>query len=100
MVPNFFGRWVPGAAVTLPCTGGQYVRHEPVQFDLVGVSIANQYKVRPFELTSTVPIFVLRVETVLLLEALDTGIELCDCGVVLAPEPALPLLLGDELPHA
>ena len=44
-------------------TGGQNDKHEPVQFDFVGVSIANQYRVWPCEFTTTVPMLVWRVET-------------------------------------
>jgi hypothetical protein len=44
-------------------TGGQYDVQEPVQFDWVGVSIANQYKVSPAALTSTSPLLVLIVLT-------------------------------------
>jgi hypothetical protein len=99
IVPNPFGKVVPAIAVTLPCTGGQYVRHEPVQFDLVGVSIANQYRVRPCELTSTVPMPVWRVETVVP-DPLVAGAEVFACGVVLVPAAAPLLLLGAELPQA
>jgi hypothetical protein len=42
IVPNVPGREAPDAAVTGPVTGGHKVAHEPVQFDLVEVSIANQ----------------------------------------------------------
>src|ERR1700733_821952 len=45
----------------LPSTGGQKVRQVPLHFDDVGVSIANQYSVRPCELTRTVPLLVLSV---------------------------------------
>src|SRR5437588_12599339 len=43
----------PEPAVTGPLTGGQKVAHWPEQFDLVGVSMANQYKVMPLESTTT-----------------------------------------------
>src|SRR5271155_5775655 len=43
----------PGPAEGLPITGGQYAAQVPLQFDLVGVSGANQYKVKPRELLST-----------------------------------------------
>jgi len=50
----------PAPAVAGPCTGGQYVAHDPLQFDLVDVSGTNQYKVRPmaFVSTATPPIVV------------------------------------------
>ena len=44
----------PGPAVAGPLTGGQYEAHVPEQADLVAVSEANQYRVRPFALTSTI----------------------------------------------
>jgi len=97
MVPKPLGSVVPAAAVTLPMTGGQNDKHEPVQFDFVGVSIANQYRVWPCEFTTTVPMPVWRVETVP--AAVVAGAEVFACGVVLVPEPVL-VLLGDELPHA
>jgi hypothetical protein len=43
----------PGPAAGLPVTGGQYRAQVPEQFDLVEVSGANQYKVKPLELVST-----------------------------------------------
>jgi hypothetical protein len=44
-------------------TGGQYEVQEPVQFDWLGVSMANQYKVSPAALTNTMPLLVLIVLT-------------------------------------
>jgi hypothetical protein len=64
IVPKPFGNDVPDAAIALPMTGGQYVAHEPLQLDLAGVSIANQYNVCPWALTSTVPMLVDLVEIV------------------------------------
>jgi hypothetical protein len=43
----------PGA-VTDPGTGGQFAAHVPVQFDVPGVSRANEYSVKPLPLVSTV----------------------------------------------
>ena len=43
----------PEPAVSGPLTTGQWVAHWPEQFDLVGVSMANQYRVMPWESTST-----------------------------------------------
>jgi hypothetical protein len=50
----------PAPAVAGPGAGGQYVVHDPLQFDLVDVSGTNQYKVRPlaFVSTATPPIVV------------------------------------------
>lgn len=44
----------PGPAVAGPLTGGQIAAQEPLQFDFVLVSGANEYKVRPLALVSTV----------------------------------------------
>jgi hypothetical protein len=57
----------------LPVTGGQNEMHPALQFDIVGVSIANQYSVLPWALVSTVPLLVLCVMIV--------PLEL-PCGVV------------------
>ena len=47
------------AAVTGPVTGGQFCAHVPLHFDVVDVSGANEYSVKPLLLVSTVapPIF-------------------------------------------
>ena len=37
-----------------PVTGGQFCAHVPLQLDLVGVSGANEYSVKPLALVSTV----------------------------------------------
>src|SRR4029077_199332 len=50
MVPNVP---VTPAAVAGPLTGGQFCAHAPLQFDLVGVSGANEYSVKPLALVST-----------------------------------------------
>jgi hypothetical protein len=42
-------------------TGGQIAAQEPLQFDFVLVSGANQYKVKPWALVSTVTPFTLAV---------------------------------------
>ena len=44
----------PEPALTGPLTGGQNVAQEPLHFEVVGVSGANQYKVNPLALVSTV----------------------------------------------
>jgi hypothetical protein len=56
MMPNVP---VMPAAVTGPFTGGQFCAHVPLHFDVVGVSGANEYSVKPALLVSTVtpPIF-------------------------------------------
>jgi hypothetical protein len=43
----------PGA-VTGPVTGGQFCAHVPLQFDVVDVSGANEYSVKPLLLVNTV----------------------------------------------
>jgi hypothetical protein len=69
-------------------TGGQNVAHEPLQFDVVEVSGANQYRVKPWALVSTAAPLIVVVFSALLL---DAG----------APEaPAAGGVLLVELPHA
>src|SRR5690348_1692347 len=43
----------PEPAVTGPGTTGQKVRQEPSHLDVVGVSMANQYRTMPLESVST-----------------------------------------------
>jgi hypothetical protein len=45
---------VTPAAVTGPVTGGQFCAHVPLQLDLVDVSGAKEYSVKPLLLVSTV----------------------------------------------
>jgi len=55
----------PLPAVAGPFTGGQYCAHEPLQLDLVAVSGANEYTVKPLALVSTlVPLIVAVFRTV------------------------------------
>ncbi len=101
-MPNPCIRVVPDAAAALPITGGQNEVHEPLQFDFVGVSIANQYSVLPAAFVSTVPLLVLCV-MIVTVEALEP----VPCGDVAALELD-PLVAGvdvlvegePELPHA
>src|ERR1022692_41985 len=51
MVPNL--PLIPDPEVCAPITGGQYAAHAPLQFDLVAVSMANQYSVKPLAFVST-----------------------------------------------
>jgi hypothetical protein len=77
--------------VTGPFTGGQYVAHEPLQFDLVEVSGANQYSVKPLPLVRTAaPPIVVVFSALLLTAALEAGAA--------ALEVLLPELV--ELPQA
>src|SRR5512140_3526430 len=64
----------PAPAVAGPFTGGQYVAHEPLQFDLVEVSGANQYSVKPLALVRTAtPPMVVVFSALLLAAALEAG---------------------------
>jgi len=78
----------PAPAVTGPFTGGQYLAHEPLQFDLVEVSGTNQYTVKPLALvrTATPPIL-----------AIFTALPLLAAGALEAA-PELGVLV--ELPQA
>ena len=71
----------PAPAVAGPFTGGQYAAHEPLQFDVVGVSGANQYSVKPLALVRTVaPPIVVVFSALLLAAALEAGaaaLEVC-----------------------
>jgi hypothetical protein len=99
IVPKPCGSEVPAAATAGPDTGGQYVRHEPVQFDFVGVSIANQYSVLPWAFVSTLPLLVLCVITVVP-EPLPWGVEAL-AGAEVPVEGVDALVEGEpELPHA
>jgi len=72
---------VTPAAVAGPCTGGQLTAHDPVHLDVVDVSGANEYSVKPLLLVSTVTPAIVAVFTVsaaagaelLLPEAEDEG---------------------------
>ena len=75
----------PVPAVAGPFTGGQYVAHEPLQFDFVEVSGTNQYSVKPLALVRTVtpPILVV-FSAPLLAAALEAGAAALE---VVLPEP-------------
>src|SRR5689334_5523880 len=68
----------PAPAVAGPFTGGQNVAHEPLHFDVVAVSGANQYKVKPLALVTTVAPPILAVFSALLpaAGALEAGAAL------------------------
>ena len=55
---------VTPAAVTVLVTGGQFCAHVPLHFDVVGVSGANEYSVKPVLLVSTVTPAIVAVFTV------------------------------------
>ncbi len=88
----------PALAVTGPATGGQSEAHDPLQFDLVGVSGTNQYKVKPFALVSTAVLPIVVVFRAALMAALDVdgtdGLveEVDELGEVAG-------FVGDELAH-
>src|ERR1700733_4704514 len=101
----------PEPAVAGPGTGGQYVAHEPVHFEVVEVSGTNQYKVSPLAFVSTTfPLMVLVDSTVP--AALDDagldgaeldGAALDGAGADAVAATGLPLPLAAvlaELPHA
>src|SRR6202046_5340916 len=56
---------VTPAAVTGPVTGGQFCAHVPLHLDVVDVSGANEYSVKPALLVSTVAPAIVAVFTVL-----------------------------------
>jgi hypothetical protein len=86
----------PALAVAGPATGGQYVVQDPLQFDWVGVSMANQYKVKPLAFVSTVtPAILVVFRAALAAAVLDGAAEVDGTGEVLE----LAGFGGDELPH-
>src|SRR6266704_3344642 len=88
----------PEPAVSGPLTGGQKVAHWPEQFDLVEVSMANQYRVMPLESTTTCWLPMVFSVTVLpLAEAGAALLLLPPAAGVLA---AVPELLLPELAQA
>jgi hypothetical protein len=90
--------FTPGAALTGPATGGQYVAHDPVHLDVVEVSGTNQYNVRPLaSVTIAVPLMVL-IPSVMPL-ALEAGAELAGAELAGLLAPAAGVLAADdELP--
>src|ERR1700690_784472 len=59
MVPNLPTSRTPMAASGLPVSGGQAVAQDPVQAELIPVSLEYQYRVRPLASASTGPALVL-----------------------------------------
>jgi hypothetical protein len=97
----------PGPAVTAPVTGGQIWAQAPLQFDLVAVSGANEYTVKPLALVTTVtPLICAVFSAPPAAAALEAGALDAEAGAALDAEagtlegvaPALPL--DDELEHA
>jgi len=70
----------PCPAAAGPVTGGQICAQAPVHFDVVAVSGANEYRVNPWALVTTLTPLIVAVFSP-------------------APDPAAPVL-DDELEHA
>src|SRR5208283_5222358 len=87
----------PGPLVAGPFTGGQYVAHAPLQFDLVAVSGANEYSVKPLALVSTVTPPMVAVD-----RAVPDELALAEAAAEVPAADGLLELWGvvDELPHA
>src|SRR5271165_3081932 len=79
---------IPAPAVTGPLTGGQICAQLPLQLDLVAVSGANQYKVKPPAFVSTVAPLIVAVFNAVPDDAWPAGVL------------AALLELPEELPHA
>ena len=87
----------PAPAVAGPFIGGQYVAHDPLQLDLVAVSGANEYSVKPLALASTlVPPIVVAFRA---LPDAAAG-EAAELDELLGWLAGLLVPDGDELPHA
>jgi hypothetical protein len=87
----------PGPAVAGPFTGGQYVAHAPLQFDLVAVSGTNEYSVNPWALVSTITPPIVAV-----FRAVPDELALAEADEAPAADGLLELCgaVVDELPHA
>jgi hypothetical protein len=82
----------PAPAVTGPLSGGQKCAHDPLQLDLVAVSGANEYTVKPLALVSTFAPPIVALFSAVLDEAAAT-LEAA-LGELLLPDEL------DEVPHA
>src|SRR5690242_16856812 len=85
----------PEPAVTGPATTGQKVRQEPSHLDVVGVSMANQYRTMPLESVSTCWPPTVVCDTVLPPAAAEAG-----AAALLLVPAAGALLELPELPQA
>jgi hypothetical protein len=87
----------PGPAVAGPFTGGQYWTHPALQFEVVAVSGANEYSVKPLALVSTVTPPIVAV-----FRAVPDELAVAEAAAEAPAADGLPGLLGvvDELPHA
>src|SRR6516162_10170031 len=81
---------MPGPAMAGPLTGGQIWAQFPLQFDVVAVSGANEYRVKPWALVSTAAPLIVVVFSALPDTAAPDA----------APEGALAAPPEDQLPHA
>src|ERR1039458_5128282 len=92
------------AAAGLPVTGGQAFAQDPVQAELMRVSLAYQYRVKPLASASTGPTLVLIFSRAAVPEEVipEPPIELDVVGVDMAEADLVPLaVLGEVLlPHA
>src|ERR1700680_2757917 len=96
MVPSLPGSVTPDPACGAPATGGQYVVQPPVHFELVCVSMANQYRANPLESVSTVPRLVFALCSIAVaaddgwLEGLGLDEEVGDAPLPEPPDELLP----------
>jgi hypothetical protein len=91
----------PGPAVTAPVTGGQICAQAPLHFEVVAVSGANEYRVKPLALVTTVTPLTCAVFSAPLAAAAlvaEAGALDAEAGALEGAAPALPL--DDELEHA
>jgi len=90
----------PEPAVAGPDTGGQIWAQAPEHFDVVAVSGANEYRVKPFALVTTVtPLTCAVFSAPLAAAVLDAAVLDAEAGALDdAPPAAVPL--DDELEHA
>jgi hypothetical protein len=89
----------PEPAVAGPDTGGQIWAQAPEHFDVVAVSGANEYRVKPLALVTTVtPLTCAVFSAPLAAAVLDAEALDAEAGALDDAPPALPL--DDELEHA
>jgi hypothetical protein len=87
------------AAVAVGFTGGQFVAHAPLHTDLADVSGANEYRVRPWALVSTVTLPTFAVFSPIAAVAAEADAE-ADGAVVALDDELLALAEVPDDPHA
>src|ERR1700733_11209444 len=99
MVPNLPTRCTPMAAPGRPASGGQAVAQEPVQAEVIVVSLAYQYRVKPLASASTGPIAVLIFSSASVPDGLIPELPPIELDLVdMAEADLVPLMVLAEVP--